>query len=107
MALEITDASFEKEVLQESLPVLVDFWAKWCGPCRALAPTIEELSTQYNGKVKICKLEVDENPEKASEYNIRSIHTLILFKNGEKIEQLVGPAPTITLSYICSPIYCH
>ena len=56
MALEITDASFEKEVLQESLPVLVDFWAKWCGPCRALAPTIEELSTQYNGKVKICKL---------------------------------------------------
>ncbi|MDE7469391.1 MAG: thioredoxin [Desulfovibrionaceae bacterium] len=92
MALEITDASFEKEVLQESLPVLVDFWAKWCGPCRALAPTIEELSTQYNGKVKICKLEVDENPEKASEYNIRSIPTLILFKNGEKIEQLVGGA---------------
>lgn len=92
MALEITDATFDKEVLQESLPVLVDFWAKWCGPCRALAPIIEELTTQYEGKVKICKLEVDENPQKASEYSIRSIPTLILFKNGTKIEQLVGGA---------------
>lgn len=93
MALEITDATFDKEVLQESLPVLVDFWAKWCGPCRALAPTIEELAKEYEGKVKICKLEVDENPSKASDYNIRTIPTLILFKNGQKVEQqLVGGA---------------
>lgn len=92
MALEITDATFEAEVLQESLPVIVDFWAKWCAPCRALAPTIDELSKEYEGKVKICKLEVDENPEKASQFGIRSIPTLMLFKGGAKVEQLVGGA---------------
>lgn len=90
MAHEITDSTFDEKVLKESMPVLVDFWAKWCGPCRTLAPTIDAISKEYEGKVKVYKLEVDENPEKASHFSIRSIPTLILFKDGKQVEQLVG-----------------
>lgn len=89
--ITLTDQSFEKEVLQEkSLPVLVDFWATWCGPCKAMAPIIEELAKEQDGKIKVCKLEVDQNPETAGKYNIMSIPTLAIFMNGELKKQMVG-----------------
>jgi thioredoxin 1 len=90
MNIEITDSQFEKEVLQSSLPVLVDFWAPWCGPCRALAPVIEELANEYQGKVKIFKLNTDENPESAVNYRINSIPNMIIFKNGKPVDQIIG-----------------
>ncbi|MDP3964367.1 MAG: thioredoxin [bacterium] len=87
----VTDQNFDQEVLQEkSLPVLVDFWAEWCGPCKALAPIIEEVAKEQDGKVKVVKLEVDENPETASKYNVLSIPTLAIFKNGELVKTMVG-----------------
>ena len=88
--LEIDDDAFEKEVLQSTLPVLVDFWAPWCGPCRAIAPTIEELQKNYDGKVKFVKVNVDENPISPSKYGIQAIPTLIFFKEGEVSEQITG-----------------
>lgn len=94
---EITDGEFQEEVLQSNIPVLVDFWATWCGPCKALAPTIEALSTDYQGKIKFCKVDVDENPNHAAQFGVRSIPTLILFKNGEVSGQLVGNAPRSTI----------
>lgn len=90
---EISDESFEQEVLQAGAPVLVDFWATWCGPCKSLAPTIETLSNDYAGKVKFCKVDVDDNPNFASKYGVRSIPTLILFQNGKPAGQLVGNVP--------------
>ncbi len=90
MVTEISDANFDTEVLQSSVPVLVDFWAPWCGPCRMLAPTIDELSAQYNGKAKILKLNTDENPNSAVKYRINSIPNLIFFKDGKPVNQLVG-----------------
>lgn len=90
---EITDDSFESEVLKSSSPVLVDFWAEWCGPCKALAPTVEQLAKEYNGKVKFCKVDVDSNPGTASRFGIRSIPTLLLFQNGQPKGQLVGNVP--------------
>ncbi len=87
----LTDQNFEKEVLQEkTLPVLVDFWATWCGPCKALAPVIEELAKEQEGKVKVGKLEVDQNPQTAGKFNIMSIPTLAVFVNGELKKQMVG-----------------
>ena len=80
---EISDSNFQSEVLSANTPVLVDFWATWCGPCRALAPTIETLAKDYDGKVKFCKVDVDENPNNAAEFGVRSIPTLILFKDGK------------------------
>ena len=89
----ITDTDFDTEVLKSSAPVLVDFWATWCGPCRALAPKIDELSSTYTGKVKFVKMDVDQNPETAGRFGVRGIPTLILFKNGQMVDQLVGNQP--------------
>ncbi len=88
--LNVTDASFEQEVKKASTPVLVDFWAPWCGPCRALAPVIDELASEYDGKVKVVKVNTDDNLNIAQSYHISGIPTLIIFKDGEPVEQLVG-----------------
>lgn len=88
--VEVSDSSFESEVIKSSTPVLVDFWAPWCGPCRSIAPVIEELAGDYEGRLKIVKVNVDNNKEAAMRYNVRGIPNLILFKNGELVEQIVG-----------------
>jgi thioredoxin 1 len=88
--LEITDSSFESDVLHAELPVLVDFWAPWCAPCKSIAPVLEELAAQYTGKLKIVKLNVDDNPRTPPVYNIRGIPNLVLFKGGQVVEQIVG-----------------
>jgi thioredoxin 1 len=88
--LTFTDAGFENEVLSSDVPVLVDFWAEWCPPCRAIGPTVDQLATEYSGKVKIGKLDVDSNERTAARYGVRSIPTLLLFKGGQIIEQRTG-----------------
>ena len=90
---EFTDDNFEQEVLQASEPVLVDFWAPWCGPCRMLMPTVEELADEFAGKVKIGKVNTDENQQTAAGYGITSIPTVMLFKNGEMVDKVVGAPP--------------
>ncbi|MFQ5865949.1 MAG: thioredoxin [bacterium] len=89
----ITDENFETEVLLSDVPVLVDFWADWCGPCKMIAPSVEELANEFEGKAKIGKLDVDNNQSVASRYGIRSIPSLLIFKNGEVVEQIVGAVP--------------
>ena len=91
--LKFTDANFQNEVLESDRPVLVDFWAAWCGPCRAVGPTIEELAEQYDGTVKVGKLNIDENPQAPSDLGISSIPAVLLFKNGKVVETLVGVQP--------------
>ena len=86
----ISDASFEADVLQSSLPVLVDYWAEWCGPCRSIAPVLDELATQYEGKVQIAKMNVDENREVPAKFGIRGIPTLMIFKDGQLAQTQVG-----------------
>ena len=88
----LTDGNFDQSVIKAAQPVLVDFWAEWCGPCRRLAPTVDELATDYDGRVVVGKLNVDDNPSVASRYSIRGIPTLLLFKGGEIVEQVVGLA---------------
>jgi len=90
MTLQISDANFEQEVLKCDLPVLIDFWAPWCGPCRAMGPVVEELANEYAGRVKVAKMNVDENQATPSKYGIRAIPTLILFKGGEVVDQTTG-----------------
>jgi len=88
--LNLTDTIFKKEVLESELTVLVDFWAAWCGPCKAVAPTIEELEKEYQGKIKFGKVNVDDNPKTTNQYGIMSIPTLMFFKNGKVMDQVVG-----------------
>lgn len=91
--LTVNDASFESDVLKSDKPVLVDFWAPWCGPCRMIAPIIEELANDYDGKAKIAKVNVDDNPQISMQFGIRSIPTLLIFKNGKVVDQIVGAVP--------------
>jgi thioredoxin 1 len=93
MALEITDSTFDNIVLQSDKPVLVDFWAAWCGPCRMVGPIIEELSNEYDGKAVVGKVDVDSNQEFAAKYGVRNIPTVLLFKGGELIDRKVGVSP--------------
>lgn len=89
----VTDDNFQQEVIQSDKPVMVDFWASWCGPCLALAPIIDEIAENYGDKIKVCKLNVDENQKTAMEYGIKGIPTIIFFKNGQVVEQSVGLVP--------------
>ncbi len=91
--LTVSDATFESEVLKSDKPVLVDFWAPWCGPCRMIAPIIEELANDYDGKAVIAKVNVDDNPKISMQFGIRSIPTLLIFKNGQVVDQIVGAVP--------------
>ncbi|MCX7728753.1 MAG: thioredoxin [Bacteroidia bacterium] len=93
MAQQVNDNNFEQTVLKSDKPVLVDFWAEWCGPCRAIGPIIEELSKEYEGKAVVVKLNTDENPVTPTNYGIRSIPTLLFFKNGKVVDKLIGAVP--------------
>ncbi len=95
---DVTDATFEAEVLKSAIPVLVDFWAPWCGPCRAVAPVVDEIANAYKGRLKVLKLNTDENPKTAQSYRISGIPSLMVFKNGQPVEQVVGAVPKSTLS---------
>ena len=96
----LTDANFENTVNQTAQPILVDFWAEWCGPCRRLAPTVDELANDYNGKVLVAKMNVDENPATPMRFSIRGIPTLLLFKGGQLVEQVVGLADKDSLKKV-------
>ena len=96
--INITDETFAQEVLQSDVLVLVDFWATWCGPCKMIAPVLEEIASEYDGKVKITKLDVDSNNGTAGKYNIMSIPSLLFFKNGELVDQVVGAMPKAQLA---------
>ncbi len=88
--VHVSDASFEADVLQSDMPALVDFWAEWCGPCKMIAPILDEIANEYSGKIKVCKVNVDSNPETAAKFNVRGIPTLLVFKNGAVEATKVG-----------------
>lgn len=94
---EVRDDNFEQEVMKSTVPVVVDFWADWCAPCRMIAPIVEDLAEEYNGKVKFVKLDVDANPNVSMKYAIRSIPTLLIFKNGKPVGQVIGAVPKAVL----------
>ncbi len=98
MAVEVNDANFEEVVLQSNVPVLIDFWAEWCGPCRIVGPLIEELSVEYEGKAVLAKMDVDSNPVVPSQYGIRNIPTILFFKNGEVVDKQVGAVPKTVIA---------
>jgi thioredoxin 1 len=87
---EVTDANFQDEVLKSKTPVLIDFWAEWCGPCKMIAPVVDELAKKYEGKLRVCKLDVDSQPKVTDQFGVQGIPTLILFKNGQAVQQIVG-----------------
>jgi len=91
--IEITDSNFEQEVLKSDVPVLIDFWAVWCGPCKMIAPYVQEIASEYSGKVNVGKLDVDNNPQVSMQYGIRSIPTLLIFKDGKLADQIIGAVP--------------
>jgi thioredoxin 1 len=91
--MEVTDANFQTEVLNSDKPVLLDFWAEWCGPCKMISPLVEELAKEYDGKLKVGKVDVDSNQQTSMQYGIRSIPTLLIFKGGKVVDQLVGAVP--------------
>ncbi len=91
--VEITDANFDTEVTKSNIPVLIDFWAVWCGPCKMIAPFVEELAGEYEGKIKVGKVDVDSNPQISMNYGIRSIPTLLVFKDGKVVDQIIGAVP--------------
>lgn len=91
--MEFTDANFQQEVLNSDVPVLIDFWAVWCGPCKMIAPFVEEIAKEYEGKVKVGKLDVDNNPNVSMQYGIRSIPTLLFFRDGQVVDQIMGAVP--------------
>ncbi len=98
MALHVTDASFEEEVLKSEVPVVVDLWAEWCGPCRMIGPIIEEMATEYEGKAKMVKVDIDSNPMIPSKHGVRNIPTVLFFKNGEVVDKQVGAVPKSVLA---------
>ncbi len=98
MVTEVTDSSFEQEVIQSDIPVLVDFWAEWCGPCKMVSPIVEEIATDFDGKIKVCKLNVDANSAVVKDYRIISIPNLMMFKDGKKVDTVVGAVPKKILS---------
>ena len=103
MAKVVTDENFEEVVLNSDIPVIVDFWAEWCGPCRMVAPVIEEIAKEYDGRIKVCKINVDESPNISAQYGIMSIPTLAIFKNGTMVDKVVGALPKEDLESFMQP----